>query len=320
MAWVLIYTPRMVKKRLILMAYMLLLSLMGCSGQPMAKDVIGRWQLGLDAGFMIYTYNFKRDYTATTSLMSVKRASRRTPAPAERNVIEEQPLGQWAISPGGKIVITITNGQVLTASLNGNLMIIDEGWVPGAIAMLVRLDSGGQPMPIPIAASYLPSPLFDVKKIRQVEVHEYWTGLSPIAPIEARYRLGRNEGSFTGDVEFSVRRTGDPFTRTAQIMVPPQELDTFLTGLASTPVQEGLYAPFIMMTDDYPRMTITVTLPSEVVVFHTESQGTSHIPWKAVIKGKDYVVFGGSIAMSWNALDRYLARDTQNALLIEKAP
>jgi hypothetical protein len=274
---------------------------------PVEQYIIGAWQPIY--GFPMY-YEFKRDHTITTRYTYAKDE----PLEGATTPEKEESTGKWAVNSDGTLLITFANVNPMTATLRSSLMLISMSWRLDDLMILQKLDTSLKPMPYKPGPTAIRPPIFDVSKVRGVTVYERWTVYSPITPIEATYALTRSGGALSGTALFT---TGghSPMTQTASIHLGASATNTFLRRLASTPVETGRYTPSIVVPDSYPSIVMTVTLPSEVVVFRSKSQGQHYVPWASQIKGKQYVVFSDTIGASWQTLDASLARDIQTQLI-----
>ncbi len=166
------------------------------------------------------------------------------------------------------------------------------------------------------AQSDLPLLLFNSTQVSAIVIEDDWVGYSPVAPIEAHFRLQKSNDGFDGEAFFSVGGfSTSTLTDTVSIHIPQVEALQFLDSLAQTPVKKSIYRPAISHTDDYPAITITLKLPDDLVVFHTESQGAEHIPWQVTVQGNSYVIYTADVAHALNALDPFLARSIQQDML-----
>jgi hypothetical protein len=159
-------------------------------------------------------------------------------------------------------------------------------------------------------------PLRDTRAL--VVVHE-WTGYSPIAPIHATYSLARAvDGAFTGTAQIHVG--AGPIRRDTSFAVhlPRSAVDSLLEALSQAPVQEGRYRPTFTHTDDYPTITVDLTVGDSVIRFRTTSQGAAHVPWSVSAGGRRYV---SASEVIWLSLDTVLVRigGREKAALIEAA-
>ncbi len=67
-----------------------------------------------------------------------------------------------------------------------------------------KVDVAGTLLPIAIAESAVPLPLFDPMQVESIGSTDNWAGLSPVAPIQARFVLRKEESEFKGEAHFSV--------------------------------------------------------------------------------------------------------------------
>lgn len=150
--------------------------------------------------------------------------------------------------------------------------------------------------------------LVDVTAARVLVVDDTWSGMSPLAPISARFDLARHgDGGFVGTARFSIQRAK---AASRAVRVPPAEAGAFLEALASAELEEGPYSPNIEHTDDFPFLAVALLLPErrdrddivETVTLASESQGEFHAPWSVRVGGGAYTAAGETIGRAVHAL------------------
>jgi hypothetical protein len=156
-----------------------------------------------------------------------------------------------------------------------------------------------------------------LRDARALVVVDAWTGYSPIAPIHATYSLVRSvDGAFTGTAQIhagaGLLRRDTSFA----VHLPRSAVDSLLEALSKAPLQEGRYRPTFTHTDDYPTITVDLTVGDSVIRFRTTSQGAAHVPWSVSAGGRRYV---SASEVIWPALDTVLVRigGREQAALIE---
>ena len=152
------------------------------------------------------------------------------------------------------------------------------------------------------------------RQILTIAIADHWTGLSPLAPIEADFRLEPTTDSFSGMAEFSVAGYTDAITRSVPISVPLAVIEELLALLESTPLEVGQYKPLFNHTDDFPSIVIAVEGRAGGLGFASELQGSRHIPWRVVVGEDHYVTYADTPAQALDLLDPYLAREVQEEL------
>ncbi|HEY0070985.1 MAG TPA: hypothetical protein VGE04_13545 [Chloroflexia bacterium] len=149
-------------------------------------------------------------------------------------------------------------------------------------------------------------------------IQDDWSGLSPVAPLQALYSLERGADGFSGRADFSAGGyRADPITATETIAIPADVAQKFLEMLAdpALPMKEGTYEPRIDHTDDYPSLGILVELPGgEQVAFGSGSQGEGHVPWGLTYKGKTYIVDSALPSEALDTLRPYLKEEVLERL------
>jgi hypothetical protein len=164
-----------------------------------------------------------------------------------------------------------------------------------------------------VAASVLP----DLARAQAIAIDDVWNGFSRLAPIEAHYVLQRAANGFRGSADFSAGGgyPGGPTHAQAQLTLPPAAASAFFATLAKTPLHGGEYTPKRRRTDDYPDMTITITIDGKDVIFSSQSQGEERAPWLVHSGDADYVSDSGLPAAALAHLAPYLKRDVLDAIV-----
>lgn len=146
-----------------------------------------------------------------------------------------------------------------------------------------------------------------------------WTGLSAIAPTRTACTLRRAaDGSFAGTVQISVGSGLARRDTSFAVLLPAAAADSLLRALSEVPLREGSYSPTLTHTDDYPSITVDVTVGDSVVQFHTTSQGRAYVPWRVSARGRTYASDSEAI---WPAVDGALGplARVQKRAIIEAA-
>jgi hypothetical protein len=218
--------------------------------------------------------------------------------------------GTWSLQEDGSLVL---EGQSYVAVPHGNLLLLDRVDATFTLHILQRVDDDGNLLAYE-PASAVEVPPIDSSAILAITIADSWTGLSPLAPIEAYFRLEPTTVCFSGTAEFSVAGYTDAITRSVPISVPLAVIDELLALLESTPLEVGKYKRLFNHTDDFPAITIAVEGRAGDLAFSSESQGSSHIPWRVVVGQDQYVTYADTAAQALDLLDPYLAREVQEAL------
>jgi hypothetical protein len=218
--------------------------------------------------------------------------------------------GTWSLQEDGSLVL---EGQSYVAVPHGNLLLLDRVDATGTLRILQRVDDDGNLLAYE-PASAIEVPPIDSSAILTITIADHWTGLSPLAPIEADFRLEPTMDYFSGTAEFSVAGYTDAITRSVPISVPLAVLEELLALLESTPLEVGKYKPLFNHTDDFPKIIIAVEGRAGDLGFASESQGSRHIPWRVVVGQDHYVTYADTPAQALDLLDPYLAREVQEEL------
>lgn len=169
-------------------------------------------------------------------------------------------------------------------------------------ALLTGIVAVGRPAPI-VGQQSIDLPLHETRAIVVVDA---WRGYSAITPTRAVYRLVRAEdGSFTGTVRIRVGAGRVRRDASFAVQLSRAAADSLLQVLSEAPVQAGRYRPAIAHTDDYPSITVRLTVGGSAVRFHTRSQGAAHVPWQVIARGRSYVTASEAI---WPTLAAVLDR------------
>lgn len=164
-----------------------------------------------------------------------------------------------------------------------------------------------------LAATVLP----DLSRAQAIAIDDVWNGFSRLAPIEAHYALQRAAQGFAGSADFSAGGgyPGGPTHAHADVALPQAAVAAFFSALAQTPLHAGEYTPLRRRTDDYPDMTVTITVDGKDVIFTSQSQGTTRAPWLVHAGDADYVSDSGQPAAALDRLAPYLERNVLDALV-----
>jgi hypothetical protein len=218
--------------------------------------------------------------------------------------------GTWSLQEDGSLVL---EGQSYDAFPHGNLLLLGRVDATGTLRILQRVDDDGNLLAYE-PASVIEVPPIDSSAFLTITIADDWTGLSPLAPIEAYFRLEPTTDNFSGMAEFSVAGYTDAITRSVPISVPLAVIEELLALLESTPLEVGEYKPVFNHTDDFPAIVIAVEGRAGDLGFASESQGSRHIPWRVVVGEDHYVTYADTPAQALDLLDPYLAREVQEEL------
>jgi hypothetical protein len=218
--------------------------------------------------------------------------------------------GSWSLHGDGNLEL---EGRSGVAVPHGNLLLLGGVDTPFTSSILQRVDDDGNLLAYEPASAIQVPPL-DASAVLSITVADNWTGFSPVAPIEAYFRLEPTTGEFSGMAEFSVAGYTEAITRSVPISVPLEVVEEVLAVLESTPVEVGEYKPLFNHTDDFPSIGIAIEGCAGDLEFASTSQGRRHIPWRAVVGEDHYVTYADTPAQALDLLDPYLAREVQEAL------
>ena len=218
--------------------------------------------------------------------------------------------GTWSLQENSSLVL---EGSSYVAIPHGNLLLFDADSMDATLHILQRVGEDGNLLAYE-PPSAIGVPPIEAADILTISILDSWTGLSPLAPIEAYFRLEPTPGFFSGMAEFSVAGYTDAITRSVPISVPLAMIEEFLALLESTPLEVGKYKRLFNHTDDFPSIMIAVEGRTGDLGFASESQGRRHIPWRVVVGQDQYVTYADTPAQALDLLDPYLAREVQEAL------
>jgi len=222
----------------------------------------------------------------------------------------EPDTGTWSLQDDGSLIL---DGQSYVGVPHGNFLLLDRADATGTLRVLQRVGDDGNLLPYePVGAIEVPP--VDTSAILAITIADYWTGLSPVAPVEADFRLEPATDYFSGMADFSVAGYTGAITRSVPISIPLEVIDELLALLESTPLEAGEYKPLFNHTDDFPAIAIGVEGGAIDLGFASESQGSGHIPWRVEVGRDHYVTYADTPAQALDLLDPYLARDVQEAL------
>ncbi len=158
------------------------------------------------------------------------------------------------------------------------------------------------------------TPCIHMNNVRTVHIQNYWTGLSPIAPIQADYDLRMQEdGTLTGTATYKI--TYDELTETVDIVIPADVVEAFNNKLSTIDLEREAYTPLIEWTDDYPSLSIIVETKTAVYKVYSGSQGENHVPWGATVDNEEFTVNSAIPAEALIILEPYLKLDVQEAMI-----
>lgn len=218
--------------------------------------------------------------------------------------------GTWSLQEGGVVAL---EGQSYDAIPHGNLLLLGGLDAAFILDILHRTDSDGSLLAYePPSATGVPP--IDSSAILTITIGDHWTGNSPLAPIEAEFRLEPTGDQFSGMAEFSVAGYTEAISQSVPISVPLAVIEELLALLESTPLELGEYRPVFSHTDDFPSVTIALGSRAGALAFASTSQDSRHIPWRAMVDEDHYVTYADTPAQALELLDPYLARDVQEEL------
>jgi hypothetical protein len=218
--------------------------------------------------------------------------------------------GTWSLQEDGSLELEKQSYVVVP---HGNLLVLDGADAAFTLRIFQRVDDDGNLLAYEPARA-IEVPPIDSSAILTITIADDWTGLSPLAPIEAYFRLEPTTDYFSGTAEFSVAGYTDAITRSVPISVPLVVIDELLALLESTPLEVGEYKRLFNHTDDFPSIVIALEGRAGDLAFASESQGSRHIPWRVVVGQDHYVTYADTPAQALDLLDPYLAREVQEEL------
>jgi hypothetical protein len=221
--------------------------------------------------------------------------------------------GTWSLQEDGSLVLEGQSGVLVP---HGNLLL--KGWEGesgfGRTVRILQKVGGDGNLLAYEPSSPIAVPPIEPADVLTITILDGWTGFSPLAPIEAYYRLEPKPGFFSGTADFQVAGYTDLMTQSAPISMPLAVIEELLALLVSTPLEVGEYKPLFSHTDDFPIIHIAVEGRAGTLEFASESQGSRHIPWRVVVGQDQYVTYADTPAQALDLLDPYLAREVQEAL------
>lgn len=159
-------------------------------------------------------------------------------------------------------------------------------------------------------------PSIELSDTQSLEINDHWTGLSPLAPMVQNYQLAMSSDGLIGKASFAVGN--DDFrTGSADIAIPTDVAQEFITLLESAKLLDKPYVAYQAWTDDYPSITLTFNTAQGEVVIYSYSQGESHVPWAAKIRGDVYVIDSDIPMQALMLLEPYLHKDVFDDMIQE---
>jgi hypothetical protein len=157
--------------------------------------------------------------------------------------------------------------------------------------------------------------LSTIKQAATVEIQNDWNGYSDITPILRHYKLKLDRQQLIGNAYIAVGGYGAGGIhqqQTTKVKIPAIIVTKFLTTLANTPLQAGVYKPFILKKDDYPAIEIKIKTDRQQITFSSKSQGVDRIPWKISIAEnnitKEYISNSAIPAQAFRQINSILDR------------
>jgi len=164
----------------------------------------------------------------------------------------------------------------------------------------------------------IPADLMQIAKLRSIDIHDDWMGLSSIGPVSKHYQLKPEGNVFVGTATFSAGGGTKVQTKVENLSLPQEAVQSFLQALAASPIVQGPYQAKIDHTDDYPSQKIDIALDSETLSFSSQSQGEFAIPWALQLRGVGYVISAKNPAEALQKLKPYLKEDSYKKFIEEQ--
>lgn len=181
-------------------------------------------------------------------------------------------------------------------------------FLAAAIIILIAFASVFMMMP-----SLFPTEI-KISDVQSVHIQYRWSGLSPIAPIQADYDLRMQEdGTLTGTATYKI--TYDELTETVDIVIPADVVEAFNNKLSTIDLERETYTPLIEWTDDYPSLSIIVETKTAVYKVYSGSQGENHVPWGATVDNEEFTVNSAIPAEALIILEPHLKLNVQEAMI-----
>jgi len=220
--------------------------------------------------------------------------------------------GTWSLQEDGSLEL---EGQSYDLVPQGNFLLLGRGDETATfiLGILQRVDDDGNLLAYE-PANAIEVPPIDSSAILAITIADDWTGFSPLAPIEAHFRLEPATDYFSGMAEFLVAGYTEAITQSVPISVPLAVVEELLALLESTPLEVGEYKPVFNHADDFPSIMIAVEGRAGTLEFASGSQDSRYIPWRVVVDQDQYVTYADTPAQALDLLEPYLAREVQKAL------
>jgi hypothetical protein len=151
--------------------------------------------------------------------------------------------------------------------------------------------------------------------VKEVRIQYYWDGFSNVTPIIREYRLQLQNGMLVGEGRFSIRIL--KIKNSSDVSIPQEVVKSFLGVLKTIKIEDKPCRSGIIMTDNYPYVSITLFTETGHTKIASTSQFEGYVPWCAILQGHQYKVDSDIPAQALNILKPYLKRDILDTMIDE---
>jgi hypothetical protein len=183
---------------------------------------------------------------------------------------------------------------------------------PKIVRAAAALPPQSQASAPPVKTGALPK----LDRASMVEIRNDWNGYSDITPILRHYRLKLDRGQLVGNAHTAVGGYGAAGVRqqqTKKVVIPAPVAQNFFVTLDRTPLTVGKYRPIVVRADDYPAISIKLTLDRQSAIFSSTSQGAGYQPWQVSVntngKTETYISNSDTPDRALKLLSPYLDRE-----------
>jgi hypothetical protein len=159
---------------------------------------------------------------------------------------------------------------------------------------------------------------------RLLVAHDAWSGMSEDSPHAGVYELKRtSSGALVGHAWMFRRGQCE---HAQELRLSEENATSLLRLIADSLVLRIPYKPLIEHTDDFPSIEIAIHVGPTVEAPHggiallsTSSQGESHVPWCACVRGEVFTLLGDNVGRALNLIRGLVEEDAPEAKIAAHA-
>lgn len=182
--------------------------------------------------------------------------------------------------------------------------------------VLQKMDDTGAPLPLQ-HESVVPLPLFDPAIVETVVITHAWSGRAEMSPITGIYTLRLTETGATGTATYTAGTGANAITQTVPITIPTTAMKPLLDAAAHAPLLDEPYRAVLLASDNYPFYGISIQTGQRHLRYSALTQLPLPLPWRVSLEDETriYTTYTPAIGRALHALDPYLRRDVQQAMV-----